>query len=412
MEALEGVLVIEIANWAAAPSAGALFAEQGAQVIKVEPPGGDSMRGLMHQASGQDPENPIDHAFHFSNRAKKSVAISLNTPEGRELALALTAKADVVITNLLAQRRERLGLTIDELRRANPTAIIGVLTGFGDVGPEAETPGFDLTSFFARSGLSASVGGFDGRPPRWRAAQGDHVAGLSLYGAVVTALFDRERTGEGAVVETSLYQSAAWSNAFDLTRAAADAKPSKPKDRGGSANVTSEAYRCADGRYVQLSLAEPTKGWRIMCDVLDLGELEHDDRFSTVVARFTNMAEIVEIFDREIAEHQSDELVKAITGRGGVAAVVMNTNDVIDDPQAAAVGLLRPVHVDGAAIDVVSSPFVLNPQTDVRTSDPVSGIGPPGADTESVLVNVLGLASAEVDGLVARGVVGRTSPSG
>lgn len=369
------------------------------------------MRGLMHQAK-LDPDQladpPIDHPFQFSNRKKLSVAIALNTKEGQQLAHQLIATADVVLTNLLPQRRARMRLTTDEIVAINPTAVVGVLTGFGDSGPDAELPGYDLTAFFARSGLSASVGGYDGRPPRWRAAQGDHVAGLSLYAAVMTALVQRATTGKGAVVETSLLAAATWSNAFDLTRAAADGRPSRAKERAGTANVTSEAFRCADGKFVQLSLAEPVSGWRIMCDVLGLGELEHDERYASTSQRFARMNELIELFDNEIAKHDSDELVRAITERGGVAAVVMQSHEVVADPQALACGVLREVEVNGESIDVVNVPFALG---EANAGDVAAGIGAPGADSDRVLAEVLGIDSSAIDSLVESGVVGRSSPS-
>lgn len=400
MGALDGIRVIEIANWAAVPSAGVLLAEQGAEVIKIEPPSGDSMRGLMHQVAVEG--NTIDHAFQFSNRQKKSVAVALNTEAGRKVVLDLIASADVVITNLLQGRRERMGLTVEEMRAQNPQAVIGVLTGFGEDGPDADKPGYDLTSFFARSGLSASVGGFDGRPPRWRAAQGDHVAGLSLYAAVTTALVQRANTGEGCVVETSLLQSATWSNAYDLTRAASDGRPARGKDRYGTVNVTSEAFLCADGRYVQLSLAEPVKGWRIMSAVLGLGELEHDERYADPVQRFVHMAELIDLFDVEIQKHDSRALVDAITELGGVAAVVMQSHEVVADPQVRAVGVLRPVEHDGSTFDVVSPPFSLGEE---RETAP--GFAAIGADTDEILASVLGTTDAELDDLEAQGAIGR-----
>ncbi len=410
MGALDGIRVIEIANWAAAPSAGVLLAEQGAEVIKIEPPAGDSMRGLMQQAR-VDIDPPIDHAFQFSNRDKLSVAIALNTDRGRELAHELIASADIVLMNLIRGRRERLGLTAEEIREKNPSVVVGILTGFGEVGPDAERPGYDLTSFFARSGLSASVGGYDGRPPRWRAAQGDHVAGLSLYAGLVTALLHRSTTGEGSVVETSLLQSAAWSNAFDLTRSAAEDRPSRAKDRYGSVNVASEAFLCADGKYVQLSLAEPTKGWRIMCEVLGLGDLEHDDRYDSTMKRFHQMSELIDLFDVEMAKHDSREVVDKITELGGVAAVVMQSHEVVVDPQSIAVGMLRPVDVQDTTIEVVNSPFSVRQHADRLASSPAQGIGQPGADTDSVLQSILSLDDATRDELVAQGVIGRQPPS-
>lgn len=408
MAALDGIRVIEIANFAAAPSAGVLLAENGAEVIKIEPPTGDLMRGLMHQAKldKDDPARHIDHPFQFSNRAKKSVAIDLRSDDGRQIALDLIATADVVLTNLLKGRRERMGLTAEAIHEVNPRAVVGVLTGFGDVGPEANTPGYDLTAFFARSGLSASVAGLDAYPPRWRPAQGDHVAGLSLYGAIVTALFERERTGEGSVVETSLLEAATWSNAFDLTRAAADGRPARAKGRSGTANVTSEIYRCADG-FVQLSLAEPNSGWRIMCDVLQLGALEHDPRFVDPVQRFVNMAEAIDVFDEAIASWEAQRLVDEIVSRGGVAAVVKQSHEVIVDPQVEALGIMRPVEVDETqgAIEVVGAPFAVGGRS--QRHAPVEAIGKIGADTDQVLGAVLGLDDVALGDLEARAVIRR-----
>lgn len=399
MGALDGVRVIEIANWAAVPSTGVLLAEEGAEVIKIEPPSGDSMRGLMHQAA-TDNAREVDHPFQFSNRGKKSVAIDIGKDEGAALVMKLIGTADIVIMNLLRARRIRFGLTPDEILAEYPSAIIGVLTGFGDVGPDADVPGYDLTSFFARSGLSASIGGSDGHPPRWRAAQGDHVAGLALYAGLMTAMLQRERTGTGQVVETSLLQAATWSNAFDLTRAAVDGRPASVRGRSRSVNVTSECFRCADDRFVQLSLAEPVGGWRILCDVLGIDDMHDDPRFDDVVKRFTNMAELIEILDIECAKIPSATLVDGIVERGGVAALVMTTDEVVEDPQIDALGVLRPVDHPAGEFRVVAPPFRRE-----NTRLAVAGIGAAGADTAHVLADILGLEDAQISDLEAGGVV-------
>lgn len=399
MGALDGVRVIEIANWAAVPSAGVLFAEEGAEVIKIEPPSGDSMRGLMHQASVENSAE-VDHPFQFSNRDKLSVAIDIRVASGAELVRELIGTADIVLMNLLRGRRAKYGLSVEEIRSRFPSVIIGVLTGFGDVGPDADVPGYDLTSFFARSGLSSSISGREGYPPRWRAAQGDHVAGLALFGGVMAALFERERTGEGCVVETSLLQAATWSNAFDLTRAAVDGRPATAKGREGAVNAPSECFRCSDDRFVQLSLAEPVGGWRIVCDVLGREDLHDDARFDDVVKRFRNMALLLEILDVEFAKHPSADIVDAIVERGGVAALVLTTDEVVVDPQIEALGVLRPVtHPDGD-FDVVGPPF--RPR---HARGSVPAIGATGADTEEVLRRVLGLSGSQISDLEAGGVV-------
>ena len=404
MGALDGVRVIEVANWAAVPSAGVLLAEEGAEVIKIEPPTGDSMRGLMHQAAVENAV-AVDHPFQFSNLDKLSVAIDIRTETGAGLVRDLIGTADIVLMNLLHGRREKYGLSVEQLREQFPSVVIGVLTGFGDVGPDYDVPGYDLTSFFARSGLSSSIGGRDGYPPRWRAAQGDHVAGLALFAGVMTAMFERERTGEGKVVETSLLQAATWSNAFDITRAAVDGRPAKAKGREGAVNAPSECFRCSDGRFVQLSLAEPVGGWRIICDVLEREELHDDERFDHVVKRFKNMAELLEVLDIEFAKHPSRAIVDAIVERGGVAALVMTTDEVVADPQVEALGVLRLVAHPEGDFEVVGPPFRA-----AEGREPVAAIGVPGADTEHVLRGVLGLDESHISDLEARGVVVLGSP--
>jgi crotonobetainyl-CoA:carnitine CoA-transferase CaiB-like acyl-CoA transferase len=403
---LEGVRVVEIANWAAAPSAGALLAEFGAEVIKVEPPTGDGMRGLMQQAAGND--EGIDHAFQFSNRAKASVAIDLSSSVGAGVAMDLAASADVVLLNLLPERRERMGLSIASIHERNPTAVVGVLTGFGEAGPDRNRPGFDLTAFFARSGLSASILGADDAVPRWRPAQGDHVAGLALFGGVMAGLYQRERTGEGQTIATSLLQAAAWTNAFDLTRAAADGRPPTAKPRTRSVNVTSEVFRCGDGRMIQLSMAEPVRGWDVLCEVLGWTELHDDPRFVDVVQRFKNMDELVGLVAAEFLHHDSGAVLAAIVERGGAAALVAHTNEVVVDPQVEALGLLRPVSHHSGDFQVVAAPFSLDAAGAERATkepNPTAAFGSAGAETVDVLTRVLGLADAELQDLLDAGAV-------
>lgn len=362
------------------------------------------MRGLMHQAA-VDNAAAVDHPFQFSNRDKLSTAIDIRDERGAELLRDLIGTADIVLMNLLRGRREKYGLSVETLRERFPSVIIGVLTGFGDVGPDADVPGYDLTAFFARSGLSSSIGGREGYPPRWRAAQGDHVAGLALYAGVMTALFERERTGEGQVVETSLLQAATWSNAFDISRAAVDGRPAKAKGREGAVNAPSECFRCRDGRFVQLSLAEPVGGWRIICDVLDRPDLHDDQRFDHVAKRFENMTELLDLLDVEFAKQTSTEIVDAIVERGGVASLVMTTAEVVDDPQIETLSVLRRVQHPDGEFNVVGPPF-----RPAVPREPVASIGVPGADTERVLRDVLGLDRLRISDLEGSGVVRLGSP--
>ncbi len=406
---LSDIRVVEIANWAAAPAAGALLAEQGADVIKIEPLGGDSMRNMM-QVARVEHGAEIDHAYQFSNRGKRSLALALDTDEGAELARRLVDTADVCITNLLPARRQRFGLDVPDIRRRNPRCIVAVLTGYGTQGPDCDRPGYDITAFFAASGLSASILGADGLAPRWRAAQGDNVGGLALYAGIVTALLERETTGEGAVVETSLLQAAAWSNGFDLTRAAADGRAATARDRSGAVNPTAEAYRCRDGRMVQLALTEPNAGWAILCDVLPLDHLESDERFADVVGRFRHMDELIGALSAVIATVDSAWLLAEVERRGGAAALVATTAEAVVSEQFAAAGLLRPVeHPEHDDFDVIAAAFHVDgelPADQRLRPQPMSAFGRPGADSADVLEAALGLDPQEIEALRARGVVG------
>ncbi len=410
---LSGMRVVEIANWAAAPAAGALLAEQGAEVIKVEAPGGDGMRHMMQVAkvpSGAE----IDHAFQFSNRGKKAVAIALDTDDGADLARRLVDTADVFITNLLPDRRRRFGLDVEEVRARNPRCVVAVLTGYGTQGPDAHRPGYDITAFFAASGLSASILGPDGLPPRWRAAQGDNVGGLALYAGIVTALLEREQTGEGAAVETSLLQAATWSNGFDLTRAAADSRPATPRDRTGAVNPTAEMFRCADGRVVQLALTDPDVGWTILCEVLEIDALREDQRFGDVVARFRHMAELIPLLDEAIGQVESGWFLQQIEQRGGAAALVATIDEAVASEQIRATGILRTVEHCSGPIDVVASAFHVSPDLprDSRADRaPIEGFGGVGQDTVEVLCNVLGLTEDAIAALAEGGAIRLASPN-
>ena len=399
MSVLAGIRVVEFANWAAVPCAGALFAEMGAEVIKIEPPSGDPMRGMMQQAKLKEPSD-IDHPFQFSNRGKKSLALALDTEAGLQIALDLVAQSDIVITNLLPSRRQRLGLTVEAFQHANPTVIVGLLTGFGEDGKDASRPGYDLTSFFASSGLSASIGGLGGGPPRWRSAQGDHVAGLSLFGGVMAALHHRSTTGEGQVVDTSLLRAAAWTNAMDLTRAAADGRTTRAKGREETVNVAVECFQCSDGRWIQLCIPEPVAGFKTVCAALGLEHLLSNPKFDSPVSRFRNQPELVAILDDAFGSLTSEEAMAALDDQRAVYSLAKNPDEVVTDPQARAAGVLRPVHHENGELEVVASPFTIQ-----GTEQNVSAFGDTGTNTEDVLRSVLGKTPEQVNDLINRGAV-------
>ena len=199
---MNGVKVVEIGVWVAGPAAGGILADWGADVIKIEPPGvGDPARLFMKMLGGDLPYNP---PFEMDNRGKRSVVIDLTTSEGREIALELLDSADVFLSNVRPAALARLGLGPESLRERNPRLIYASVTGYGQEGPDADRAAYDIAAFWARSGIAASLTAPGGQPPFQRGGMGDHNAGLATAAAISAALFDRERTGVGRFVATSL----------------------------------------------------------------------------------------------------------------------------------------------------------------------------------------------------------------
>ena len=189
---LEDVTVVEIDNWMAAPSAGAILADMGATVIKVEPISGDPMRGMSRPIKREDISDELrayDYQFDVDNRGKRSIAVALDQPEGADLVRQLVANADIFLCNLLVARQAKFGLDPESLFKVKPDLVHATLTGYGTSGPDAWRPGYDVTAFFGRSGLyDAMREGNEGVVPMARPAQGDHTTGLALVGAILAAL--------------------------------------------------------------------------------------------------------------------------------------------------------------------------------------------------------------------------------
>ena len=194
---LDGIRVLEIANWLAAPAATALMADLGAEVIKVEPPGGDVYRGFLLRSLGYDYDFETNYAFELDNRGKKSITVALDKPGGPELVQRLAKDVDIVITNLIQERRERYRLTYDDIRAANPRVIFVSFSGYGTDGPDANRTGFDFAAFWAASGIMGMLAEPDAPPPLCRGGQGDHTTALNILSATLAALRLRDLTGEG-----------------------------------------------------------------------------------------------------------------------------------------------------------------------------------------------------------------------
>src|SRR6202049_1655296 len=245
-----GLKVVDLASFIAGPSAAVILSDFGADVIKVEPPNGDLWRIANHLPPQPDAEDA--YPWHLANRNKRGMALDLKSPSAQQVLEKLVKWADVLIVNTPHPARARLKLEYQDVVRWNPRLIYADISGFGDKGPDADLPGFDITSYWARSGL-LSMTRDAGAPPTWPVAgSGDNATAVGLYSAIVTALYRRERTGEGAHVTTSLLAEGVWSASVSIQAALCDAKFFGLHDRKNPANAAMNVYRAKDDTWFVL----------------------------------------------------------------------------------------------------------------------------------------------------------------
>lgn len=400
---LDGARVLEVAMWSFVPSAGVALAEWGAEVIKVEAPdGGDKLRGLV--VSGVESADGLAFMFEVNNRGKRSIGIDVRNPEGRELVLRLVEHCDVFLTSLLADVRARLGLDIEDVRARNPSLVYAIGSGGGPDGPESGRGGYDLSSYWARTGLAnATMAPGTDLPPNLPAAGfGDVQTGLVLAGGIAAALVGRERTGRGSVVDASLLGSGLWAAQTEVTATnllGADRFFKRERSEGG--NPINAAYRTKDQRFVQLVMIEADRHWPDLCRRIGREDLLDDERFDSMAARSTNADACRAELDETFASRTADEWVDALEGATGVWSLVQTAREVAADPQAVANRYVRPARSDGGADYVsVSTPI----RFDRR--DPGHRPAPElGADTDAVLAELLTMGMDEILELKISGAV-------
>jgi len=399
---LDDIRVIEVTSWMAAPSAAAILSDLGADVIKVEPLGGDPMRDMGRKPKGRDDLAGYDFQFDVDNRGKRSIAVALDKPDGAELVRRLVARAHVFICNLLPQRQEKFGLDPARLLALNPKLVHATLTGYGTTGPDAWRPGYDVTAFFGRSGLyDAMREGEAGAVPMARPAQGDHTTGLALLGAILAGLRMAERTGHGQVVETSLFETAIWTQATDYAVTAVDRAPVRRRARHELLSPTANRYPCGDGKWVVFNMPEPS-AWPKFCRAIGRDAWLDDERFKDGKGRYAHMAELVAGIDAALAVRSRDEWGRIFDAAGLIWGPVLALNEVASDPQAEAIGMFPDLthpgigHYRTVAVPIRSS------TADIRPKGPAPVLG----EHSRTVLQDAGYAEADIDQLVATGVVG------
>jgi crotonobetainyl-CoA:carnitine CoA-transferase CaiB-like acyl-CoA transferase len=397
--ALEGIRVVELATFVAAPSGGALLADLGAEVIKVEPPEGDFYRSSLPRYGGYQSDFPEAPPFHMDNRGKRSLALDLTRVEARDALLRVVDRADVFLTNMLPERRRRFGLDPESLLARRPGLIYASLTGYGSGGPEADRPAFDYAAYWARTGMMDLMREPASVPAYQRPGLGDHAAGLSLVAGILAALRTRDRTGQGQVVDVSLLQIGLYVQGNDLAQALVARQTPPRHDRTRPRNPLWNQYRAKDGRWLFLVMLQSERYWPELCKAIGRPDLLDDARFAGPVERYRNSQALVGVLDQVFAARTLAEWEPLLDAHALIWSPVREMSEVFDDPQVRAMGYFRTVESPTAGrFETMGPPFALS-HTPLAANLPAPALG---ADSRAVL------ADAGLDDEQIRKILGET----
>ncbi len=397
---LHDLQVLEIATFVFGPGCSAILADFGASVIKIESPGlGDPLRHAHRSPPFMRSE--FDYAFQQDNRNKRSLALDLKNPEGREVLLKLVRQSDVLITNFPPAVLARLRIRHEDLAAENQRLIYAQVSGYGERGEDANTPGFDGNAYWARTGLMDAVRTASGEPAMPSPAMGDHPSAMTLYAAVMTALYRRQLTGQGSKVSSNLMANGVWAASSPLSGILAGTKPYRRLDpaRPGSALVN--YYRTGDDRWISLIVIQEAKHWHSFLQAIERPDLDEDPRFAELPDRFRHARELSVILAEVFRTRSCDEWRQRLRDKGITFSAVATFEEVIDDPQAQANDLFIDVegHQHGRR-KAVNSPFWIDncPKVAARLGSPL------GADGVAIL-RQLGYPEERITELVSSAVV-------
>jgi crotonobetainyl-CoA:carnitine CoA-transferase CaiB-like acyl-CoA transferase len=403
MALLEGIKVVEVAIYAFVPSAGAALADWGADVIKIEhPETGDPMRGLS--SYGIKPgDGGVTALWEVFNRGKRSVGININDPEGLKLLMALIDDADVFITNFMQPARQRLGIDVDQVLARNPRIIYGRGTGQGPLGPDANKGGFDGLSYWGRPGVSTAA-----MPPDYDfpvmlpgPAFGDVQSGMNMAGGIAAALYRREKTGKGGVVDVSLLGSGLWAMQATIAGAYATGRDNIIQhDRYRPPNPLANMYRSADDRFFLLGMLEADRYWPGLCVALDQPDLAIDERFASMKSRAANSEACVQALDAVFAKMPLTEVFARLNSQEGQWSTVELPGDTVKDEQSLANGYIQMVKFENGA----DLPFIPAPAS-ADGEAPVLTRAPEHCEHTDEVIGALGHSMDELIDLKVAGVI-------
>ena len=394
-----GLKVVDLASFIAGPSAAVILSDFGADVIKVEPPSGE----LWRHAHKLPPQPVADdaYAWHLANRNKRGMTLDLKSPSAHQVLEKLVKWADVLIVNTPHPARARLKLNYEDVAQWNPRLIYADITGFGDKGPDANLPGFDITSYWARSGL-LSMTRDAGAPPTWPVAvSGDNATAVGLYSAIVTALYRRERTGAGGYVTTSLLAEGIWSASVSIQAALCEAKFFPPHDRMHPANAAMNVYRAADGTWFVL-IVTPDK-LEAVAKGIGRADLLTDPRFADQAKLMANMPELTKILDEAFSAKPMAHWYEVFSGVHVTFGAVRGPQEVVNDPQLRPNDIIVPLDGAGGKLtSTISSPIQVHGVAKVAAKR-----APELGEHNEEILRQLGFAAADIEGLRASGAIAK-----
>ncbi|MEH2473406.1 crotonobetainyl-CoA:carnitine CoA-transferase CaiB-like acyl-CoA transferase [Nitrobacteraceae bacterium AZCC 2161] len=392
-----GLKVVDLASFIAGPGAAVILSDFGAQVIKVEPPSGDFWR----KANKLPPQPVAEDAYpwHLANRNKLGITLDLKSPNAQRVMERLVKWADVLIVNTPHPARKKLKLEYDDVAEWNPRLIYADLTGFGEKGPDADLPGFDITAYWARSGL-LSMTRDAGAPPTWPVAgSGDNATAVGLYSAIVTALYRRERTGKGSYVTTSLLAEGVWSASVSIQAALCDAKFFGLHDRMHPANAAMNVYRASDDTWFVLIIT-PDK-LAAVAKALGRTDILTDPRFSDPAKLMQNMPALTSILDDVFASKPMTYWYEVFSGVHVTFGAVRGPQEVIQDPQLRLNEIVVPLEGAGGKLtSTISSPIQVHGVTKVSARR-----APELGEHNEQVLRQLGFSTIEIGELHASGAV-------
>ena len=404
---LAGVRVLEIAQFTFVPSAGAILADWGADVVKVENPvTGDAQRNLFMPSSGDSSEQSSPFTPHIEgpNRGKRSIGLCLTSPLARPILEALLRRSDVILTNHLPAIRSKLRIDVKDVRRINPDIIYVVGSGFGGHGPGRNRPGYDATAFWARAGSADGATSCLAERPTYMpcGAYGDNIGGLAIAGGVAAALYRRRMSGQPSVIDVSLLGVGAWATQFDVNMALMSGGhlPKVELDTPMAGNPLVASYRTRDGRFIQLAMLDPLPYWSEFCMCMGSPESATDKRFATLDSIAENIHSACGVVADLIGRYPLDECVRRLDGCSGAWAVWQDSWDLANDEDLVANGgIVEVVDTQGVRRKLVANPI----QFDISTVP--SQRAPQFAEHTDAILREIGVDDVTFGELKMEGVI-------